>query len=222
MTSPAQNVNSACQIRERCEMCDLRAFCSSQQLGTVEHLAKTLHSIRVWYVLNALLPSANQCDALELKVSIQSRQTDFIATIKCITHGDFEDRIATHWWGSVSLLQGSSTTHRSKRGVCAIGDCSIQRPNRGGEMPAQWERGARSPSSDAHLLYAPRQQGGNNTHSRQNWALLALSLTSSCCLWPSNCVGGSANRKVRVSETRGRGHKYSAGIKLILYWPVYM
>lgn len=50
--------------------------------------------------------------------------------------------------------------------------------------------------------FARQQTGGGNTHRADSRVPSSPSLTSSFSLLPSYCVGGSANRKVRVNEWR--------------------
>lgn len=112
---------------------------------------------------------------------------------------------------------GFLRTHRPNIAyVQYVGDRSTQRPNRGGEMLAQamheglysWPPGTegRGPPSEARLLVCTPTNGGGNTHRADSTVPSSPSLTSSFSLLPSYCVGGSANRKVRVSE-RGEGKK---------------
>lgn len=63
----------------------------------------------------------------------------------------------------------------------------------------------RGPSSKAHLLLCTPTDGGANTHRVDSSVPSSPPLTSSFSLLPSYCVGGSANEKVRVSETEGEG-----------------
>lgn len=84
-----------------------------------------------------------------------------------------------------------------------------------------WGKGGRywwPPKTEARGLslstassFALQQMGGKeNTHKVDSVVPSSPSLTSSFSLLPSYCVGGSANRKVRVSETEMEGPENTA------------
>lgn len=73
------------------------------------------------------------------------------------------------------------------------------------------ERGPGSLISRPPPRLHSNKRGRKHTQSRQ-YRSPSPSLTSSFSLFPSYCVGGSANRKVRVSERRGGAKKQNAKV----------
>ena len=78
-------------------------------------------------------------------------------------------------------------------------------------MAHQGER-AEAPHLKPASSFALQQTGGGNTHRADSTVPSSPSLTSSFSLFPSYCVGGSANRKVRVSEGEGQKKKQNAKV----------
>lgn len=154
-----------------------------------------------------------QINVMHLKHECQfslSRRT--VATINASNVGTLKTGLQHN--GHIFPM-GVSRTHKPNIvNVQYVGDGSTQRPNRGGEecQLRQCMTGcihnhqgqkavAHYPKPTSSL--ALQQTGGRNTtHRADSTVHSSPSLTSSFSLLPSYCVGGSANRKLRVSETR--------------------